>query len=292
MKKKYLFIVNPASKIIDKNEIERIISRFAEKYRFNWKIYFTEKENSKARIGKQITRFNPDLIIVAGGDGTINQVAGMITGTSIELGIIPAGSANGLAYNLEIPPDIEEALNIIMTAKAKAIDAIRINDEICLHLSDAGFNARIVKRFEEEGSKGLLGYGKQMLKEIFSKKKKIAFDLYAKNARKRYKVQMVVIANARMFGTGAIINPIGLLDDGEFEIIIIRLYKWWMLFYIIRMFFSGKTDKLQHVRVIKTDRAEITFEKMTDIQIDGEIINGVGKLDISIIPSAVKIRYM
>jgi diacylglycerol kinase (ATP) len=61
--------------------------------------------------------------------------------------------------------------------------------------------------------------------------------------KKKYKAEMLVIANARSFGTGAVINPEGSVDDGEFEIIMIRLYSWWSIFYLFRMFISGNGKK-------------------------------------------------
>jgi diacylglycerol kinase (ATP) len=290
--KKLLFIVNPASGIADKKSTESIISGFADKYGFTWNIHYTSKSGNEQSIKKIIQDFKPGIIVVAGGDGTINQVASFLIGTNLEMGIIPAGSANGLAYNLNIPLDFEKALDIVLTATAKPIDIIQINDNInCLHLSDIGINARVVKRFGMENSKGFPGYGKQMIKELFAKRKVISFKLVTHGRSKRYRAEMLVIANARSFGTGAIINPAGKMDDGEFEIVIIRLYSWWTLLYLIRMFLFGKMEKVKYVRVIRTREAEIILDEPQDLQSDGEVVNGVKLLKIRILPSALKIRY-
>ena len=292
MANKILFIVNPTSEMFNGKNIESVISGFAADYKFKWEVYYTEKYNSELNIRKKIQNFLPGLVIAAGGDGTINQVASSIIGSNIEMGIIPAGSANGLAYNLDIPSDFEEALHLALTAEANPLDAIQLNENnYCFHLSDVGINARIVKRFEREGSKGLAGYGKQMLKELFSKQSAFSFRINTQQRNKKYRAEMLVIANARCFGTGAVINPPGHPDDGEFEIVIIRPYPWWILFYLIRMFLFGKIEKLKYIDIIKAEKAGISFDKPHDMQTDGEILKGIESLQVRIIPSALKVRY-
>lgn len=292
MTKKILFIANPASGLLNRTNIESDISDFSVKYKFKWEIYYTVKFGCQEKIQERIQNYKPDIVVAAGGDGTVNQVATELIGKRTELGIIPAGSANGLAYNLNIPTGFEEALQLILNSDSKPIDVIELNERnYCLHLGDIGINARIVKRFEQEGSKGLLGYGKQMIKELFSKRMIFSFNLESPELNRKHRAEMLVIANARSFGTGAIINPPGLLDDGEFEIIIIKPYPWWVHLHLLKMFFFGKLDNLKYINVIKTKRARIKLDKPQDIQIDGEIVKGVGALNIRIIPSAVKIHY-
>jgi diacylglycerol kinase (ATP) len=289
---KILFIANPKSDIIDKADIGSIISAFAGKYNFSWELHYTEQYDTSARIREIIREYNPDLVVAAGGDGTVNQVASELINSNISLGIIPAGSANGLAYNLGIPSGVNEALQFILDCKAKPVDVIQLNNQIyCFHLSDIGINARIVSRFEKEGSKGLCGYAKQMLKELSAKRRAFSFNLETPAESKRYKAEMLVIANAKYYGTGAIINPVGQIDDGEFEIIIIRPYPWWILFYLVRMFLFGTLEKLKYVKVIKTTQAEINLDKPDDLQADGEIFKDIKSMKIKILPSALKIRY-
>ena len=289
---KILFIANPESDIPENYDLESVISDLAGEYGFEWGLYYTEKSDATNEIRKKISRDDPDIVIAVGGDGTVNLVASGLINSKIDLGIIPAGSANGLAYNLGIPSDIRKAVEIILENKAKPVDAICINDDIfCCHLGDVGINARIVRRFEQEGSKGLLGYGKQMLKELLSGRTHFKVTLKTPVVYKKFRAEMVVIANARSFGTGAVINPEGRLDDGEFEIVIIRPYPWWGLFYLIRMFLFGKTENLKYIQLIKTKQAEMVLDKPRDLQVDGEIISDVKSLKAEIIPSALNMRY-
>src|ERR1700754_1573879 len=91
-------------------------------------------------ITELIEQYHPERVLVAGGDGTIKTVAEILVGKELPLGIIAAGSANGLAKELGLPTDTNKALELAVTGKPAAIDMIRVNDEWCIHLSDMGLN--------------------------------------------------------------------------------------------------------------------------------------------------------
>jgi YegS/Rv2252/BmrU family lipid kinase len=289
---KILFIVNPTSEKNNKLKIEEIISEFAGQYKFSWEIYYTREKGNDAKIRDLIARFQPGLAIVSGGDGTINLVGKLLLKSQVEMGIIPAGSANGLAYNLHMPNNFRDALHKILNTKAKPFDIIRINQKyLCLHLGDVGINAQTVKRFEREKSKGIAGYGKHMAKEFLAKQHPFSFQLFNQGHRKKYKAEMLVLANAKAYGTGAIINPDGKPDDGKFEIIIIKPYPWWSFFRLARMLFIGKNHHVDFVKVLSTSKAVIQFSKPQDLQVDGEMIEAIPEIKAEILSSALQIRY-
>jgi diacylglycerol kinase (ATP) len=289
---KILFIANPTSQSLDKQVIEESVARLATQYHFKWKTHYTQKNNAKEKISEDIRTFEPHIVIAVGGDGTINLAGSTLINTKIHMGIIPAGSANGLAYNLDLTTDFEETLKKILQAKAKPFDVIRINHKIlAFHLADVGINARTVKRFEQENSHGMAGYGKHMIKEIFARDKSFVFDLSSQRLNKKYRAQMLIIANARAYGTGAVINPVGKTDDGKFEIVIIKPYPWWGIFRMIRMFIIGKPHRLDWVKITTTTKAKITFTKPQDLQSDGEIFEKLRELDIEILAGAIQMRY-
>jgi len=287
-----LFVLNPKSGHGEDYKIEDIIKRLASEHHFTWEILRTTGTADKKRIEDRIKELQPEKVVAIGGDGTINLVASQLVNKNIMFGLIPSGSANGLAYNLNISDDPEKALMNIIGGKTRPIDVIRINDtHICLHLADVGVNARLVKRFEKEGSKGFAGYGKQLGKEIFSKKRIFRFELNSPGIQEKMKAEMLVLANARSFGTGAQINPQGDMDDGKFEIVIIKPYPWWYMITFAFSFFTGRLDRLKHVKVFSTDRAQIEFKKPMDVQVDGELLEDITQLKITIYPCAIQVYY-
>ena len=291
-KRRILFVINPKSGRGQRQDTDAVLSQFSEEFSFDYKVYKTTGENDQKEISRQIVDFEPETVVAAGGDGTVNLVATLLIDSHITLGIIPAGSANGLAYNLDIPENFETALKKILNEEAKPIDVIKLNgNHYCLHLADIGLNARIVKRFEKEGSKGMLGYGKQLFKELFEGKTYFSFYIkLPEHRRRKMKAEMVLIANAKSFGTGAIINPTGKIDDGKFEIIIIRPYPWWFVFTFIYASFFGKLHKMRYVRIYSTSSAEITMPEPQEFQIDGEVMQETTEIKVEIVSKALKIH--
>jgi diacylglycerol kinase (ATP) len=102
---------------------------------------------------------------------------------------------------------------------------------------------------------------------------------------------MLVLANAKAYGTGITINQYGRTDDGKFEIIIIKPYPWWSLFRLLGFLFIGKIHHLDFVKVLSIKKANIQFSKPQDLQADGEIIEAISAIQAEILPSALKIRY-
>ncbi|RYG34181.1 MAG: diacylglycerol kinase family lipid kinase, partial [Chitinophagaceae bacterium] len=145
--------------------------------------YFTEKtieavflkmsENFEAgNVRKDIDAFEGKIVVAVGGDGTVNMVAQILHGSDKLLGILPAGSANGMARELNIPIDPQKALSIIEKGAARWCDAILINNkDVCLHLSDIGLNAQLVKYFDEGKFRGQWGYARVILKALWYKQK-------------------------------------------------------------------------------------------------------------------------
>ncbi len=288
---KTAFIVNPVSGTGKKTDYRSAISRASKSAGFEWDIFETTGENDPEQIRHFLQDFNPQRVITMGGDGTVNMVAAQIAGQDVVLGIIPAGSANGLAHNIGIPVDFDRALDFNLNASAHPMDMISINDTYyCLHLSDVGINARIVKRFEKEGSKGLLGYGKQLFKELFHPK--TSFSCYLQfpgQPKQRMKAEMLIIANAKRYGTGAIINPTGQLNDGKFEVVIIRPYPWWFVFSFVYAAFLGKLHKMKYAKIFSVEKVTIRFPESHEFQVDGEIVPDVSSLKIKILPGEIQV---
>lgn len=289
--KKILLVINYNSGLGAAKTFHSRISELAEEHNVQVKSYKTTGAGDRAAIRQLIEEFEPEVAIAVGGDGTVNLVASELVNTGIALGIYPTGSANGLAYNLGITDDIENVLSKYLDEPPVKIDVINFNnDYYCYHLADIGVNARIVSRFEKEGSKGMRGYGKHLLQEMFQKK--TWFNFYIKipgSHRRKMKAEMLVFANAKQYGTGAIINPTGKINDGRFEIIVLRPYPWWFIFTFIYAVFTGKLHNMKYIKVFSVKKATIELARKQEIQVDGEIIPDVKKIDAEIMTGALKV---
>jgi YegS/Rv2252/BmrU family lipid kinase len=281
---KLLFIINRGA---GKNKTDwpaEIVKYFADKP-FSIELFELANPCSKDIIAKKIKSSAPDRVIAVGGDGTLKLLAEIVQGKDLPVGLLPGGSANGMARELEIPLDATGALDVIVNGRLRKIHLVKINDELCIHLSDIGFNAYVVKKFENEKKRGMWSYVKSAWKVLWAHdrmnvKIKIDDEYIVREAA------MVVIANATKYGTGVVINPEGTLDDDFFEVIIVKKISLSELFKMRFLSSSLNPDKteLLHTRSLK-----IVSKHKIHFQVDGEYLGKVKTIDAEIIPSALTI---
>ena len=116
------------------------------------------------------------------------------------------------------------------------------------------------------------------------------YDIQTENKHYHYKAIMIVIANARKYGTGAVINPVGRPDDGLFELIIIRKYPWYAIFRLAIAFFTSSLHKLEYVKILQCKKAYIKPRKIQDLQIDGETSGQPSLVKAEILPQSLHIQ--
>ncbi|MDO8992743.1 MAG: diacylglycerol kinase family lipid kinase, partial [Daejeonella sp.] len=282
-----LFVINPKSGHGGEKNLKNLISDRSKSEGFDYQLIVMSGDDTE-RISEKLKQYKPDIVAAAGGDGTINLMAGILANTGIPLAIIPQGSANGMAKELHIPAKTENALEILINGKTQEIDLIRINEKICIHLADVGLNARVVKRFENDAKRGLLTYAKHLFGEMFLLKKYVFNITYDGNTIRRKGVS-ITFANASQYGTGAVINPKGILDDGKFELVIIKPFPRIKLLSITWKMFMNKLHTSDYVEIISCDKAHVMSSRKTTLQVDGEVLGKVKEISIESMHKALTV---
>ncbi len=286
MKKNVIMIVNPIAGNVDKTDMVAATEAFAKHKKFGFILYETSGDQDVDSIKKLYKEHLPERIIIAGGDGTIKMVAEALENHDVILGILPAGSANGLSVDLNLPASIEENLEIAFHDNFIDMDMICINGIKSLHLSDLGLNAQLVKNYENSNTRGMLGYALQAITTLSEQEAPFKATITANGQTIKTLARMIVIANSQKYGTGVTINPNGLMDDGKFEIVILKNLDLMVFGKIVTGNMPVDSDE---VEIISTDIATITTNVPVSFQIDGEYIGKKKKLDISILPGQMKV---
>lgn len=276
--------MNPGSGSGEINFSEVIGNYFVEKTQ-DFEIYKLTKNCSLTKIKGVIQQSMADRVIAVGGDGTLKLVAECVLETNMPIGIIPAGSANGMARELNIPSRIEEALDIAINAPAKKIHAVIVNGELCIHLADIGFNAYLVKKFDALPQRGMLAYAKAAWTALWNHyKMEVEFKIKDKTIHS--KAAMVVIANATMYGTGVKINPDGQLDDDFFEVILVKEYSF---MEILKLKFTNLPFNPKNIESFQTTNLSIKTRHKAHFQVDGEYIGKLNNIKAHIVKDAIHI---
>ncbi|MDN3676266.1 diacylglycerol kinase family protein [Flavobacterium paronense] len=286
MKKNIIIVVNPVSGAFDKSETITATLLFAKKEKLQSILYETSGKNDVENIKKLYNLHKPERIIIIGGDGTIRMVAEAIAKEAVVLGIIPAGSANGFALDLDLNLSLEENLEIAFLHHFIEIDVITINEKISLHLSDIGLNAELIKNYEQGDIHGKLGYALHTISTLFDSGEPFTAKIKAKNTTYEYAARMIIIANAKKYGTGVVINPNGVMNDGKFELVILKNFDLIILGQII---YGNMPLDSDDVEIISTNEAIIELDSPVSFQMDGEYCGAETNLDIKILHKQLKV---
>lgn len=284
--KNYILVVNPISGGIDKAEIIGEAKEYAAKQDIHLVVYETTGKNDESEIQKLQEKNKAERIIIAGGDGTIKMVAEAVENHDVILGILPAGSANGLSVDLNLPDSLEENLEIAFNNNYMEMDMISINGKKSLHLSDIGINAELIKNYENSSIRGKLGYALQAFNTLAGLKPPFHAVVETHLGRIETEARMVVVANSQKYGTGVAINPNGVMNDGKFEIVILKNLD---LIVFSKILSGNMPVENDDVEIISTDKAVVTTNSPISFQIDGEYCDEVTRLEVEILPNQMRV---
>lgn len=233
-----------------------------------------------------------DLVIAAGGDGTVSALANVMVGTDIPLGIIPLGTANVLARELKIPVDLEGACSLLSGPHATAsIDAMQVADQYYLTQIGIGVDALMIRDTKKEhkrrfGRAAYLWTGFTRLIGFQPRRFSLAVD----EKRTRPRASQIVLANVGTLGQPPFQwGPDIHLDDGRIDVCIVRartmLNYMRLTWHIVR----GQHRQNPHVRYITAERAVAVHSgHPLPVQADGEII-GQTPIEVKVVPGALRV---
>lgn len=286
MKKNVLLVVNPVSGAVDKSDFIDAATAFAIKENLNLILYKTAGGDDFSKIKQLYESHKPERIIIVGGDGTIKIVAEATEDKDVILGILPAGSSNGLAVDLDLMRTLEENLDIAFHNHYIELDTIVINDQRCFHLSDLGLNAELVKNYEKSNIRGKWGYFLQSINTLMDFGDPFTASISANNQIIECEARMIVIANSKKYGTGVVINPDGIMNDGKFELVILKNLD---LIIFGEIIMGNMPLNHEDIEIISTDKAIIRTNIPVSFQIDGEYCGNESELKINISPNKIKV---
>lgn len=287
---KLLFVVNPISGGVDKEPFLTKAEKLCRKYAIDYKIFKTTGKNDSENLKLAIAEYSPDKIASVGGDGTTLFTAIELLDYDIPMGIIPLGSANGMAAELYVNPKPIEALkDLLISEVVEGLDMVVVNNEhYSIHIGDVGVNASIVESYEKDKNRGMATYAKYFISEL-ERLKPFKVKINADGEHYEENCFMVGICNARKYGTGVPLNLTGNPMDGKFEIVLVKTINMQSLVKSGLARFDEKFHDNQTSMVVECENAIIEFDKPRLLQLDGEVIDKFERLEINILKSAVQL---
>ena len=254
-------------------------------------IHLTERSGHARELALAAVAEGADLLIVWGGDGTLNEVGAAAAGSSTSIGIIPAGSGNGFAGALGIPRDPPLALAKALEAPARAVDVGVLGDRRFLNIAGIGVDARIAHLFNQrsKGSRGKWPYISIGVREGCRYQSR-DYAVQLDDRPVRYRALLIAFANGREYGMGASLAPRAELDDGLLDAFVVEDRSVVARFWHARHLASGNVERAPRVITAKVRRAIVESSEPIEYHVDGETGSAIGKLDVGVLPRALLVR--
>jgi diacylglycerol kinase (ATP) len=296
MGRRILYFINPVSGTGRKDLLVKLIEEKTGSQNIPFEIAYTNAEGDYFYLKDKIEKEGITDIVICGGDGTVSQVASVLLEEAVNIGIIPMGSGNGLAFAAKIPKKIDKALDIVFYGKASYIDSFYINSRFSCMLCGLGFDAQVAHDFAKQQQRGLSTYIKQTIRNFFNADP-YSFDIVNKGKSFNTSAYFISIANSNQFGNQFTIAPKASLSDGLLDVVVVKkMSKLRMLWAILKQISAGKineyNEKTFHRRDVlyfQTPRIIIHNLEGAPLHIDGDPAETNKKFSIEIIPQAFKL---
>jgi YegS/Rv2252/BmrU family lipid kinase len=232
-------------------------------------------------------RSNIDLVIVGGGDGTLNAMVDVLVETQLPLGIIPLGTANDLARTLGIPNSIAEACRIIAEGNLKYIDLGWVNNKYFFNVASLGLSVKITQKLSKGLKRrlGILAYAWTAL-QVLSKTRPFTAMIGIDGENIKVKTLQIAIGNGRYYGGGMPIAYDAQIDDQRLDLYSLEIEHWWQIFPLLWTLPRGQQGLLSWVRTLNGKEIQIQTRKPHSINTDGEITSTTPAM-FRVIPAAL-----
>ena len=252
-------------------------------------VLIEESTNHPRQLSNLIRSYQDqvDLVIIGGGDGTLNAAIDGLIATKLPLGILPLGTANDLARTLGISTSLPEACQVIAKGQIKQIDVGRVNDKYFFNVASLGLSVQITQNLTKEAKRrwGVLAYAATTLRVIWQSRPFRA-EILIPGETLRVRTIQIAIGNGRHYGGGMVVAEDAAIDDQRLDLYSLETKQWWQILALLPTMRRGNHAMLPGVRVLQGQEIEIRTSKSRPINTDGEITTHT-PAKFSVIPKAL-----
>lgn len=291
MTQRAYLVFNPVAGTVDPESAYRTIADHFTAVGWEYDIYRTTGEESIPDVVRKArTREDYDVVVAVGGDGTVSGVAGALVASEVPLGILPTGSGNALARELQIPLGLQDALDLLTGAHGhRTIDGMEVQGQHYFLSVSVGLSSLTMKDTgrEEKRSFGWLAYIWTGLGKLFGHQP-AHFLLTVDGQEQHWSAAEVVVANSGAIGMPAFQWGPGIrLDDGHLDVCVVRARSLVDYVRVAASVVLGRQRPTPHIHCQQADQAlTVKVGRGLPIQADGEII-GRSHVTVTLEPQAV-----
>lgn len=269
MTERALLLVNRHSRRGQEN-LDQVVSEL----KLNFEVFEESTENPQ-QLTSIIRNYRDrvDMVIVGGGDGTLNAAIEGLLETRLPLGILPLGTANDLARTLGIPQSIPEACQVIVAGYSQRIDVGRVNHKHFFNVASLGLSVQITNQLDKKLKRrwGVLAYAVTAMRVIWQAR---PFHAEIRLGDKSISVKTVQIAvgNGRYYGGGMTVADDAAINDQRLDLYSLECQHWWQLLLWLPAMRLGTHSGWDGIRTLEGQEFVVSTRKPLSINADGEIV--------------------
>ncbi|MBN3880015.1 MULTISPECIES: lipid kinase [unclassified Nostoc] len=217
-------------------------------------------------------KYQVDLVIIGGGDGTLNAAVDALIETQLPLGILPLGTANDLARTLGIPNSLNEACKIIGDGHLQRIDLGCVNGKHFFNVASMGLSVKITQRLTKEVKRrwGVFAYAATAL-QVLLEARPFTAEIAINGELVHVKTVQIAVGNGRYYGGGMAVADDATIDDQRLDLYSLEIEHWWQVILLLPAMRQGRHIHWQSVRSLQGQEIEVHTRKPRPINTDGEI---------------------
>lgn len=213
-----------------------------------------------------------DLVVLGGGDGTLNAAALALIETGLPLGILPLGTANDLARTLGIPLDIGEAARVIVEGELRRIDLGEVNGKPFFNVASMGLSVGMTRELTHDVKQrwGRLGYAVATFRAL-SQMRPFRAEIRSGDEVHKVRTLQISVGNGRYYGGGMAVEEEAAINDGCLNLYSLEFDSLWKLALIYPAFRRGRHGMWKEVRTMSCNEVEVRTRRSKPVNTDGEI---------------------
>jgi diacylglycerol kinase (ATP) len=250
-----------------------------------------EECRDAVRLSEAITQHarDIDLVVLGGGDGTINGAAPGLIESGRPFGLLPLGTANDLAHTLDIPPDLDAATKIILDGHLREIDIGKVNERYFFNVASLGLSSGLTRALTPEVKRrwGRMGYAIATFRALFANRPFHA-EIVLDGKTRRIRTMQISVGNGVYYGGGLKVEENAAIDDGKLDLYSLEVASLWRLALIYPAFRRGRHGIWREVRTLSGGEIEIRTSSPRSINTDGELTTST-PATFRVLPRAIKV---
>ncbi len=283
---RYLFLLNPVAGVGGRRDFLQMIRDACQEKKVAYKILFTRCQgDAKKIILKKFDKY--DVFVAVGGDGTMNEVASALAGTTGIMGLIPAGSGNALGRELGLSMKPRKAIYQLLNGHTTRIDTGLVNGRRFMNVCGLGFDDHIARCFAKATSRGPIPYFTSVMKEFFSYQPE-TYEIETEGNTTFHTAFVLTLANTSQYGNNAYIAPQAGVKDGVLDFCALKPFGFFGALGLGFRLFNKTIDRSNRCTYFKTKKLMIKGKNL-NFHLDGEPVNNSDPLEISIDPLSLNI---